>query len=460
MRPREVSLVTGTLAAIAAGCLSLSACTPGAASVPAVHNAPVAGVVTNPAKLGHVTLHVLDYFTGGVDNTWMKDVIAAFGKKYPNITVQRSSLTWTDLMQELPLKLKSASAPDIVPPNNGWQSLGTLVQGGLVDNLNSYAAAYGWGRYVPSSIMREQEFSANGRQMGTGAVFGMPVALSSMIEAYYNRSLLSRLHLTVPTTFSQFSEDLARAKQAGITPIAMGNLAQVGITTPLYSVMNALGSQSEISNLIYSQGPASLHSQASGFPQAVATMQGWAAKGYLTPQFRGVAEADAAQQFVNGKALFHFDYSGSLPFAPGQSKGFGSFVMPRNDGRPPVATMSSATELCVSSKSTHVAAAAAFLNFAASPAAAQIAVNLGTDPMLAPSVTLPGSNPEFADEVTNARLVAAHNSSVPYLDWATPTLLNTLSVQMQNLLAGKTTVNNVVGALQANYAGFRATLTK
>jgi hypothetical protein len=31
---------------------------------------------------------------------------------------------------------------------------------------------------------------------------------------------------------------------------------------------------------------------------------------------------------------------------------------------------------------------------------------------------------------------------------------------MQNLLAGKTTVNNVVGALQANYAGFRATLTK
>jgi hypothetical protein len=134
--------------------------------------------------------------------------------------------------------------------------------------------------------------------------------------------------------------------------------------------------------------------------------------------------------------------------------------MPPNDGQPPVATMSSATELCISSKSTHVAAAAPFLNFAASPAAAQIAVNLGTDPMLAPSVTLPGSNPEFADEVTNARLVAAHNSSVPYLDWATPTLLNTLSVQMQNLLAGKTTVSKVIGAMETDYARFRATLSK
>ncbi len=62
--------------------------------------------------------------------------------------------------------------------------------------------------------------------------------------------------------------------------------------------------------------------------------------------------------------------------------------------------------------------------------------------------------------MTNARLVAAHNSSVPYLDWATPTLLNILSIQMQNLLAGKTTVSQVIGALQANYAGFRATLAK
>jgi hypothetical protein len=36
-------------------------------------------------------------------------------------------------------------------------------------------------------------------------------------------------------------------------------------------------------------------------------MQSWVAKGYFTPQFRGVPETDAAQQFVNGKALFHFD---------------------------------------------------------------------------------------------------------------------------------------------------------
>jgi len=453
----------GALAALTVtACLTVSACTPGANTNAGGPATPTGGqVATDPATMGHVTLKVLDYFTGGADNTWMNQVIAAFEKKYPNITITRQSLTWTNLMQELPLKLRSPSPADIVPPNNGWQSLGALVQGRLVSSLASYATAYGWDKNVPQSILRQQEFSANGKQMGTGVVFGMPVALSSMIEVYYNQSLLHRLGLTVPATFSAFTADLAKAKQAGMTPIEFGNQGQYGVTQPLYSIMDALGDQSAITNLIYSQGSGSLDSQASGFPLAVQTMSGWAAKGYFTHDFAGVPETVAQQKFIDGNGLFHFDYSGSLPFTkPAQSAGFGSFVMPRDDGRPPVATMSAATELCVSSKSAHPAAAAAFLNFAASPAAAQIAVNLGIDPMLAPNVSLSRSNPLFADEVTNANQVTAHDSSVPYLDWATPTLLNTLIVQMQEMLGGKTTINGAIGAVQADYAKFRAQASK
>lgn len=463
MRRRNTSLIRRSLAAAAAtaACLAVTACTPGMDGSAAVNAAPSGPVSTDPASLGPVSLHVLDYFTGGVDNTWMNEVVAAFEKKYPNITVQRQSLDWTDLMQELPLKLKSSSPPDIVPPNNGWQSLGTLVQGGLVDDLSSYASAYGWYNNVPSSIMREQEFSADGAQMGIGDVYGMPVAMSSAIEVYYNRSLLQRLGLSVPTTFSAFTADLAKAKAAGITPIELGNQGQTGITQPLYSVMDALGDESYITNYVYSQGQESLANQASGFPQAVAAMNQWAADGYFTKQFAGVPETDAETGFVQGDGLFHFDYSGSLPFtSPAQSADFGSFIMPRDDGKPAVATMSAASELSVSSASKHVAAAAAFLNFAASPAAAQIAANLGTDPMLAPDVNLPSGNPLFADETANANLLAEDNTSVPYLDWATPTLFNTLMVQMSEVLGGKTSVASAIGAVQSDDTAFRSTLGK
>ena len=464
MRRRSTSLIRRSMAAVAAvACMSVTvtACTPGMNGNAAANAAPSGPIGTDPATMGPVTLNLLDYFTGGVDDTWMKDVITAFEKKYPNVTITRQSLDWTDLMQELPLKLKSSAPPDIVPPNNGWQSLGTLVQGGLVDDLNSYSSAYGWNNTVPSSIMREQEFSADGKQMGIGDTFGLPVAMSSTIEVYYNRTLLQRLGLGVPTTYTQFTEDLAKAKAAGITAIGLGNQGQSGITQPLYSVMDALGDESYISDYVYSQGQGSLADKQSGFPQAVAAMNQWAADGYFTKQFAGVPESDAETDFVQGDALFHFDYSGSLPFtSTAQSAGFGSFIMPRDDGQPAVATMSAASELSVSAASKHTAAAAAFLNFAASPAAAQIAANLGTDPMLAPDVKLPTDNPLFTDETKNANQLAEHNTSVPYLDWATPTLFTTITVQMSEVLGGKTSVSSAIGAVQADDTSYRSKLVQ
>jgi hypothetical protein len=49
---------------------------------------------------------------------------------------------------------------------------------------------------------------------------------------------------------------------------------------------------------------------------------------------------------------------------------------------------------------------------------------------------------------------------VPYLDWATPTLFNTITVQMSEVLGDKTSVSAAVGAVQADDTKFRAQATK
>lgn len=435
----------------------VSACVPGT-SAEKTNTAPAGTVATDPAKMGKVQLNVLDYFSGGVDNTWMKGVVSAFEKKYPNITISRTSLPWDDVMKALPLKLRSNNPPDIVPANNGWQSLGTLVQGGLVLNLDKYADAYGWRKRFPTSILREHEFTADGKQMGTGSMFGAPVARASLIEVYYNRSLLQRIGAPVPKTFAGFETDLGKAESAGITPISLGNLEQVGITGPLFATMDALGAQSEISDFIYSQNRVPV--TQTGFQQATQKMSDWAGKGYFTKGFAGVAGQDAAQAFADGKALFRFDYSGSLPLKKGQSVNFGSFLMPRADGGHPVATASSATNFSVSARSKHADAAAAFMNFAAGPEAAALAVAAETMPLFAPDAKAPAGDPLFADDIANAAQVTANNTSVPYLDWSTPTFLDTIQRQEQDLLAGKTTVGAVVGAAQRDYDAFQKKLAK
>src|SRR4051812_16364718 len=100
-RRRFACVAAAVAAAVLAGC------TPGTSSKAANTAPPSSGVQTDPARLGKVTVHVLDYFTGGVDNSWMSQVVKQFETKYPNITIRRQSMGWGDVMQALPLKLKS-----------------------------------------------------------------------------------------------------------------------------------------------------------------------------------------------------------------------------------------------------------------------------------------------------------------------------------------------------------------
>ncbi|WP_037915407.1 ABC transporter substrate-binding protein [Actinacidiphila yeochonensis] len=454
---RTTGRIGATLVPVATAAL-LAGCMPGTDAGAAANSGTAGPVATDPARMGDVTLQVLDAFSGGTDNAWMSAVVSAFEKKYPNITIKRTSLPWGDVMSALPLKLKSANPPDIVPANNGWQSLGTLVRGGLVLDLDNYAKAYGWKHSFPQSILSEHEFSPDGTEMGTGSMFGVPVARASLIEVYYNRALLKKIGAGVPRSFADFQADLAKAKKAGITPISLGNVEQAGLTEPFYSLMNSLGSPTAISDFIYSQGTAEV--AATGLPQAVSSLKQWSDKGYLTKDYAGVAAADAAQDFVNGQGLFHFDYSGSLPLKPGQSKDFGSFVLPRADGGKPVATASSAANFSVAAKSKHADAAAAFLDFAASTRAAELAVANQTMPLLHPDVRAPAGDPLFTDDVAIARQVSEDGTSVPYLDWATPTLLDTLNAALQNMLAGKSTPASVVTAAEKNDAAFLKTLAR
>lgn len=456
-RTRRTRRIAGVVVPLVTAGL-LAGCMPGTSRSGTANTARSGPAATDPATMGKVTLHLLDYFSGGTDNAWMTSVVKAFEEKYPNITIERTKLPWGDVMAALPLKLKSANPPDIVPANNGWQSLGTLTRGGLVLNLDNYAKAYGWKKSISPSILSEHQFTPDGKEMGTGSVFGVPVARASLIEVYYNRALLKRIGGKVPDSYAAFEADLAKAKAAGITPVSLGNANQNGITQPLFSLMNALGEQSRISDFVYSRGTVDI--ARTGLPKAVAALKRWSDRGYLTKDYAGTTSEDAAQSFVDGQGLFHFDYSGSLPLTAGRSKGFGSFVLPHADGGKPVVTASSATNFSIASKSRHPDAAAAFLDFAAGERAAELAVHHGTMPLLHPDVKAPAGDPLFSDDVAIARQISTDGTSVPYLDWTTPTMLNTLNTTMQNLLAGKSTPDAVVTAARDDAAAFVKTLAR
>ena len=278
-------------------------------------------------------LNVLDYFTGGVDNTWMNDVVAAFEKKYPNITVKRTSITWGDVMQELPLKLKSRQPAGHRPAEQRLAVAGhagpgrTGAQPGLLrDRLRLEAST------SPQSILREHEFSADGQQMGTGADVrhaGRPRLADRGLLQPLAAAAASGLACRPRSPTSQ--ADLAKAKPAGITPIALGNLdAERRHPAAVQRRWTRSAARRHLRTSIYSLGQARWTARHPGSRRRSRRSSDWSGKGYFTNQFAGVAARRTPHQLRRRQ--------GAVPLrllrlaaaqVAGQSKGFGSFLLPR-----------------------------------------------------------------------------------------------------------------------------------
>jgi raffinose/stachyose/melibiose transport system substrate-binding protein len=98
--------------------------------------------------------------------------------------------------------------------------------------------------------------------------------------------------------------------------------------------------------------------------------------------------------------------------------------------------------------------AAAFLDFLMSADAAQASADNGLIPLLHSDVTIPDNQATLKTEAAGAAAIGASDGFVPYFDWTSPTMLDTLTQQMQMLYAGKTTPADLVAAVDKDRNAF------
>ena len=75
---------------------------------------------------------------------------------------------------------------------------------------------------------------------------------------------------------------------------------------------------------------------------------------------------------------------------------------------------------------------------------------------LLPAMKAPVKVPKGLDTAVFGQWKIANNRDaiVPYLDWATPTMYNTITASIQKLLAGKSDPGKFVGEVQSDYGKF------
>ncbi len=443
-----------TSAVVGAG-LALGACAPGGSdsetsSAPAEPSA----VKTDAASLGDVTLTVWDQEVRGGQEQQMSTLNQQFQEKYPNIKIKRVSRSFDDLVKTLRLALSGADAPDVVQANNTRSQMGEFVKAGQLVNLDPYAKAYGWDTRYPESVRAVASYSPDGATFGSGSLFGMP-QVGEVVGIFYNDAKLKSLGINPPQTWADFDAALATAKGKGELPLVLGNLEKWPAGHVMGVVQGRYVKADEIRTLGFGQPGGSWTTPEN--LQAAQTLVDWVDKGYFSKGFNGLDYDPAWQSFGKGDGLFLIAGSwlqADLESAMGSDVKF-MLPPPSEAGGTAVTTGGTGLPFAITNTAKNKDAAAAYLNFITSPDAMKVLAENGNLPVV--ETTEQKAPDALATDVFTAfGTVSSDNGLVPYLDWATPTMGDTLGATLQDLLAKKATPQEALEALQKDYGDFTA----
>ena len=407
-------------------------------------------IETNIGDLGDLTLTVWDQEVRGGQAKQIDALNDAFMEKYPNVTIDRTKRSFSDLQRTLRNAITSEEAPDVVQANNGRSDMGAFVENGLLQSLDGYAEVYGWTERFPESVRSLASYSDDGAIFGEGNLYGLP-QVGELVGVWYNKPKLDQLGLEVPATTAEFEAALEAASGAGELPIQFGNLDGWPGIHDYGFVHNQFVPRDDIRNLGFGREGASWRSEDN--EAAAQTFTEWVDSGYFTPDFNGLGYDPAWQDFAKGEGLFLVAgtwLQADLDAAMGDDVGF--FLPPVGESGERAVTGGTGLPFSITDASANADVAAAYIDFITSDEAMQMIQEAGNLPVVGGS---PDATDGVAAEVLDAWTTAGREDAlVPYLDYATPDFYDLITAEVQKLGNGSVTEEEFLSTLEKEYAGF------
>ncbi|WP_127573718.1 ABC transporter substrate-binding protein [Georgenia faecalis] len=452
--PRRTRIAAGTIAIAA---LALAACTPGSGDggeTDDATSAPSGEVSTDVAAMGEQTLVVWDQEVRGGQAEQMERLNEAFEAEYENVSIDRVTQSNDDLTATLRLALTGDDAPDVTQANNSRSQMGQFVSAGQIISLDPYAEAYGWADRFSESVLQNTSYSADGVTFGEGELFGLP-QVGEVVGVYYSKAKLDELGLEVPQTWADFEEQLGTIAEAGETPLVLGNLDQWPALHVFGPVQGAFVDPEEVRALGFGNAGASWTTEEN--LEAATTIADWAEAGYFNEGFNG-ADYDAVwQSFTEGTGVYLIGGSwlaADIEAAMGEDVGFFA-PPPVEEGAGRVTTGGIGIPFAITSQAENPDLAAAYIDFITSEEAMAILAETGNMPVVETAEHMPEAGLQ-ADIYGAYADVTENGALLPYLDWATPTMGDTLGQALQGLLDGQIDAQQFADTVETDYAEFVA----
>ena len=288
-------------------------------------------------------------------------MIADFEAENPNIKVNRTQHGDPGIWDAMAVATATKAGPDIFFNWNGNYQESFYRKGGAI-SLDDYSKQYGWGdRFLPSAA----EVSSY-----DGHLILIPY-LFNAVGVVYKKSTFEQYGLKEPTTYAELSTVCDTLAKNGVLPYSIGGMDSWHTACWTYGVFEQFC------------GPE-LHDRLLDFmdtgvswdcPEVIAAfteMSTWISRGWVDPNFAGVAEADAFMPIYAGRAAMNVtgDWAEEVVRDAGfDTADFGFFPIPRDSGPGRMGVFTAGVGLTGYNGKERTDAAAKFIDFMLKPAA-------------------------------------------------------------------------------------------
>lgn len=372
---------------------------------------------------------------------------AAFEKQHPGVTVSPSFFSFSDLQTKGKLSLSGANPPDASQVGIPLPVIGQLIKAGKLRNLDAMATKYGWTKRFAASGLAPFRFSAAGKS-GSGSLYAIYQTISP-VGVYYDRDQLKALGLEVPTSFEQFEQALATAKARGKLPVMFANLDKYEAIHEFGTIQAQYVAKPALRAFTRDQPGGTFKDP--GTTTAADTLVDWAKKGYFTKDYQALGFDDSLKRFAKGQGVFTITGTWAAPqLSKSMGKNVGFFLMPPASGGQLASVSGSNQAWVIPAKAKHATLAGEYLDFLASPQAERLYAAAGQIPGTVTEVPQ-STNPLFADVQKAGRALNQQDGAVDFLDITTPTMYDTITAGLQELLAGRRSVASFISSVQADF---------
>lgn len=237
----------------------------------------------------------------GID-VLFRDTLEQFREEHPDITIKEEAVAHDPYRDRMTTLGASGELPDVF-----------LANGSMIIDFASKDYVISWDDLIAEDTAWSDDFVAGAFDdfEVDDQIYGVPVKMSAVHTIYYNKEIFEEVGIQeFPSTWEDFKQAITVLREAGYTPIGMGNRSSVPVGSTLFSTL-----ADRVTGTDWFNGVKNGENQFTDpeFIEALEKLKELVDLQAFNPDINSIDEGQGEALFYNKEAAMHVSGSWFLP---------------------------------------------------------------------------------------------------------------------------------------------------